>query len=147
MIKPSLRHKYPVHVRILLGLGLSVLSCIAADPDDREATVSSDSTITVGDSATIADTEEMIFQDPVVLTGFRMRQLQRLVQEYIEAEETMPISLRHVLPERTRSSGPSATADGWGRQLILSSSLNGIELRSMGLDGILGTNDDIVFVW
>ncbi len=127
-----------VMIATSLGLLVSTGSC------SRQQS-SSDSVV---DSAAVlrGDTDEMIFADSTELTEFRLRQLNRLLGQFVAKNGAPPRALGDVLPEYlSESERESAQRDAWGTPIRLEGTASSQRLlRSAGPDRRWGTEDDIV---
>lgn len=92
------------------------------------------------------DSDEMIFADSTELTEFRLRQLNRLLGQYISKHGSPPRTLGDVLPEHlSEGERDSAQKDAWGTLIRLEGTASSQRLlRSAGPDRRWGTEDDIV---
>ena len=93
----------------------------------------------------IADSDEMLYPDPVERTTFRIDVVRRMLSNLGEAEGALPPSLDALLPE-DRAAGWELRLkqDAWSRPLRYRPAGRAFELRSAGPDGTFGTRDDIV---
>jgi hypothetical protein len=93
----------------------------------------------------IADTDEMVFTDPVDLTHVRLVRLHWFIRDGESRGGELPPSLDHVLPQamdaQTRM---RMLRDGWGRPFRYRRSGDDFEIRSAGPDGRFGSADDVV---
>jgi len=125
----------------LLG---ATVSCVQ-DPGEASDSAQMEA---VDSLARIVDTDETLYPDPIDLTRFRMRQLQRLVTRYHAATGTAPDSLGDVLsPSLAPEYRSAALRDAWGSEFRLTQSGRRLELLSAGADHTLGTADDLLVTW
>lgn len=94
----------------------------------------------------IADSERELFPSPEGRTGFRLRRLVRILEEYRVVRGAYPSSLDSLMSIRPSLVNDSLALlyDAWGRRFIYSTDDRRLALRSLGPDGITGTADDHV---
>jgi hypothetical protein len=93
----------------------------------------------------IADTDEMVFTDPLVLTRVRLVWLRESIRDGASGTDELPPSLDHVLPQAMDAqSKVRMLRDGWRRPFRYRRFGDDFEIRSAGPDGRFGSADDIL---
>jgi hypothetical protein len=93
----------------------------------------------------IADTDEMVFTDPVDLTHVRLVRLHWFIRDGESRTGELPPSLKHVLPQAMDAqSKVQMLRDGWDRPFRYRRSGDDFEIRSAGPDGRFESADDVV---
>lgn len=90
-----------------------------------------------------SDTDESLFPDPTARTQHRLEVLAMAIDSFARQYRKYPASLRDLSSNARQYEQEVYRFDGWKRPVEYHLQNGGYELRSLGLDGIPDTGDDI----
>ena len=98
------------------------------------------------DAPAMRDTDAELFRTRTQLTGARALNMSQRVVHYYQQNGTLPTRLSELeLPAVEGDSTENPANDAWGRPFAYRLVGSGFEIRSVGADGVLGSDDDIQY--